>query len=539
MRAEMVLHEAPEEVYLHFDLCLKSKKSWPCDREKGPLIMSNHLYDRVFAPHEDNPKPFLIGETQTLSYATFHELVNKLARALIASGLKTGDRVAVQAAKSNTQLALYVATIKAGGVYLPLNTSYTAHELDYFISNAQARLVVVDEKAKQAVTPIAEAQGANLLTLNADESGTLPTLAEQQAAQFEAVARGSEDLAAILYTSGTTGRSKGAQLCHRNLHSNTEVLRDFWQFKEDDVLLHMLPIYHTHGLFVACNLLAMVGGSMIFLPKFNADKALSFLPQATTMMGVPTFYTRLLNEERFTREASQHMRLFISGSAPLLAETHKSFAARTGKKILERYGMTETNMSTSNPYDGERIAGTVGVPLPGVELRIADAKTGKSVPDGEIGIIELKGDNVFTGYWQMPEKTKESFRDDGYFITGDMARIDEHGYIVIVGRDKDLIISGGLNVYPKEIESMVDELEGVTESAVIGVPHPDFGEAVVAVIVAADKTLNEESVMEFLANKIAKFKQPKAVFFVEALPRNTMGKVQKVTLRAEYKKLFV
>ncbi|MEC7705626.1 MAG: AMP-binding protein, partial [Pseudomonadota bacterium] len=339
--------------------------------------MSNHLYDRVFAPHEDNPKPFLIGETQTLSYAIFHEQVNKLAHALIASGLKTGDRVAVQAAKSNTQLALYVATVKAGGVYLPLNTSYTAHELEYFISNAQARLVVVDEKAKQAVTPIAEAQGANLLTLNADESGTLPTLAEQQAAQFEAVARGSEDLAAILYTSGTTGRSKGAQLCHRNLHSNTEVLRDFWQFKEDDVLLHMLPIYHTHGLFVACNLLAMVGGSMIFLPKFDADKALSFLPQATTMMGVPTFYTRLLNEERFTREASQHMRLFISGSAPLLAETHKSFAARTGKKILERYGMTETNMSTSNPYDGERIAGTVGVPLPGVELRIADAKTGK------------------------------------------------------------------------------------------------------------------------------------------------------------------
>ena len=501
--------------------------------------MSNHLYDRVFAPHEDNPKPFLIGETQTLSYAIFHEQVNKLAHALIASGLKTGDRVAVQAAKSNTQLALYVATVKAGGVYLPLNTSYTAHELEYFISNAQARLVVVDEKAKQAVTPIAEAQGANLLTLNADESGTLPTLAKQQAAQFEAVARGSEDLAAILYTSGTTGRSKGAQLCHRNLHSNTEVLRDFWQFKEDDVLLHMLPIYHTHGLFVACNLLAMVGGSMIFLPKFDADKALSFLPQATTMMGVPTFYTRLLKEERFTRKASQHMRLFISGSAPLLAETHKSFAARTGKKILERYGMTETNMSTSNPYDGERIAGTVGVPLPGVELRIADAKTGKSVPDGEIGIIELKGDNVFTGYWQMPEKTKESFRDDGYFITGDMARIDEHGYIVIVGRDKDLIISGGLNVYPKEIESMVDELEGVTESAVIGVPHPDFGEAVVAVIVAADKTLNEESVMEFLANKIAKFKQPKAVFFVEALPRNTMGKVQKVTLRAEHKELFV
>lgn len=501
--------------------------------------MSNYLYDRVFAPHEDSPKSFLIGETKTLSYAIFHKQVNKLARALIASGLKTGDRIAVQAAKSNTQLALYVATIKAGGVYLPLNTSYTAHELDYFISNAQACLVVVDEKAQQAVTSIAEAQGAKLLTLNADESGTLPALAEQQPDKFEAVARGSEDLAAILYTSGTTGRSKGAQLCHRNLHSNTKVLRDFWQFKEDDVLLHMLPIYHTHGLFVACNLLAMVGGSMIFLPKFDAEKALSFLQQATTMMGVPTFYTRLLKEELFTREVSQHIRLFISGSAPLLAETHKSFAARTGKKILERYGMTETNMSTSNPYDGERIAGTVGVPLPGVELRIADAKTGKTVPDGEIGIIELKGDNVFTGYWRMPEKTDESFREDGFFITGDMAHIDENGYVVIVGRDKDLIISGGLNVYPKEIESLIDELEGITESAVIGVPHPDFGEAVVAVIVASDNKLNEESVMNFVVDKLAKFKQPKAVFFVETLPRNTMGKVQKVALRTEHKELFV
>ena len=277
---------------------------------------------------------------------------------------------------------------------------------------------------------------------------------------------------------------------------------------------------------------------MIFLPKFDADKALAFLPQATTMMGVPTFYTRLLADERFTREASQHMRLFISGSAPLLAETHKSFEARTGKKILERYGMTETNMSTSNPYDGDRIAGTVGVPLPGVELRIADAKTGKSLPDGEIGIIELKGDNVFTGYWQMPEKTAESFRDDGFFITGDMARIDENGYVVIVGRDKDLIISGGLNVYPKEIESLIDEISGVTESAVIGVPHPDFGEAVVAVIVAEDASLDEARVMGFVADKLAKFKQPKAVFFVDALPRNTMGKVQKVTLRAEHKGLF-
>ena len=500
--------------------------------------MSNHLYDAVFAPTEKSEKPFLLTEAGSLSYAAFHKRVNQLAHALVASGMKTGDRVAVQAAKSTAQLALYVATVKAGGVYLPLNTSYTAHELDYFISNAAARLVVVDQKAEAAVQPIADAQGATLLTLNADASGTLPVLANSQEEQFDAVARGSEDLAAILYTSGTTGRSKGAQLCHRNLLSNTEVLQGFWRFTEDDVLLHMLPIYHTHGLFVACNLLAMVGGSMIFLPKFDADKALAFLPQATTMMGVPTFYTRLLADDRFTREASQHMRLFISGSAPLLAETHKSFEARTGKKILERYGMTETNMSTSNPYDGDRIAGTVGLPLPGVELRIADAKTGESLPDGEIGIIELKGDNVFTGYWQMPEKTAESFRDDGFFITGDMARIDENGYVVIVGRDKDLIISGGLNVYPKEIESLLDEIDGVTESAVIGVPHPDFGEAVVAVIVAENSDLNETQIMAYVTDKLAKFKQPKAVFFVDTLPRNTMGKVQKVTLRAEHKELF-
>ena len=499
--------------------------------------MSNHLYDVVFAPHEQSEKPFLITEAGSMSYAAFHKRVNQLAHALEASGMKTGDRVAVQAAKSTTQLALYVATIKAGGVYLPLNTSYTAHELDYFISNAAARLVVVDDKAEAAVRPIAEAQEAKLLTLNADESGTLPALADHQDDQFDAVARGSEDLAAILYTSGTTGRSKGAQLCHRNLLSNTEVLQEFWQFTEGDVLLHRLPIYHTHGLVVACNLLAMVGGSMIFLPKFDADKALAFLPQASTMMGVPTFYTRLLADDRFSREASQHMRLFISGSAPLLAETHKSFEARTGKKILERYGMTETNMSTSNPYDGDRIAGTVGVPLPGVDVRIADEK-GNLLSQGEIGIIELKGDNVFTGYWQMPEKTAESFRPDGYFITGDMARMDENGYITIVGRDKDLIISGGLNVYPKEVEGLIDAIEGVTESAVIAAPHKDFGEAVVAVIVRQNEKLTEEDIQQSLQDRLAKFKQPKAVIFLDELPRNTMGKVQKAALRKSYEKLF-
>jgi len=502
------------------------------------MTSNNMLFDQLFAAHQDSEKIFLHTPERPYSYVQFHQLVNQLANSLKQSGLKTGDRVAVQAAKSVTQLALYVATIKAGGVYLPLNTSYTAFELDYFITNAEASIVVVSDDAKAAIAPIASRQNAVLLTLNADETGSLTDIAGRCGTDFAAVSRGSEDLAAILYTSGTTGRSKGAQLCHRNLVSNTLVLRDFWQFTSDDVLLHMLPIYHTHGLFVACNLLALVGGSMIFLPRFEADHAIHYMKQATSMMGVPTFYTRLLEDSRFDAGLSKHMRLFISGSAPLLAETHKQFEARTGKKILERYGMTETNMSTSNPYDGARIAGTVGVALPGVELRIADPKTGAELPDGEIGIIELKGDNVFTGYWQMAEKTAESFRDDGYFITGDMARIDENGYVVIVGRDKDLIISGGLNVYPKEIESLIDNIDGVVESAVIGAPHPDFGEAVVAVIVAEEASLTEADIMAFLADKLAKFKQPKICVFIDELPRNTMGKVQKAGLRTSYQQIF-
>ena len=350
--------------------------------------------------------------------------------------------------------------------------------------------------------------------------------------------RGRDDLAAILYTSGTTGRSKGARLSHHNLVSNAVVLADTWRFTRDDVLLHMLPIYHTHGLFVACNLIAMVGGTMIFLPKFSVETALHWMPQATSMMGVPTFYTRLLASADFTAEASQHMRVFISGSAPLLAETHRAFSARTGKAILERYGMTETNMITSNPYDGDRRPGTVGMPLAGINLRIADAETGKICADGEIGIIELRGDNVFQGYWEMPEKTAESFREDGFFITGDMAVRDADGYVSIVGRDKDLIITGGLNVYPREVESLVDEVAGVQESAVIGVPHPDFGEAVVAIVAAGPDAVSADAVTEALAGKLAKFKQPKSVHLVDALPRNSMGKVQKAALRKEYAGLF-
>lgn len=513
---------------------------YPMGSPSGVRFMLNHLYDGVFAPHATSEKTFLFTADGEISFTEFTSLTNQLANSLLQSGLKPDDRVAVQAEKSVMQLALYAATIKAGGVYLPLNTGYTPHEIDYFINDAKPRIVVVDAADEAAIKPSADMIGAALLTLNADQSGSLVALAHNASPNFTACPRDSEDLAAILYTSGTTGRSKGAKLCHRNLLSNAVVLADAWQFTDADVLLHMLPIYHTHGLFVASNILSLVGGSLIFLPKFNSDDALAWMPKATTMMGVPTFYTRLLDAPDFTREAADHMRLFISGSAPLLAETHKLFEARTGMMILERYGMTETNMSISNPYDGTRIAGSVGKPLPGVEIRIADAKTGAPLPQGEIGIIEQRGDNVFLGYWEMPEKTAESFREDGFFITGDMAQQDENGYISIVGRDKDLIISGGLNVYPKEIETIIDEIEGVDESAIIGVPHKDFGEAVVAIIVRSNQdqktgVIGAGDIMAVLQAQIAKFKQPKTIIFADALPRNTMGKVQKATLRKQHK----
>ena len=356
---------------------------------------------------------------------------------------------------------------------------------------------------------------------------------------FDNVERGPDDLAAILYTSGTTGRSKGAMLSHDNLLSNSQTLGELWQFTKDDILLHALPIFHTHGLFVATNVALLSGARMRFLNAFDLDTIIEALPECTTMMGVPTFYTRLLDDDRFDEELSKGMRLFISGSAPLLAETHVEFEKRTGHRILERYGMTETNMNTSNPYDGERRAGTVGMALPGVEIRICDSETGTPVPKGEIGVIEVKGPNVFQGYWQMPEKTKEEFRGDGFFITGDLAREDEDGYIHIVGREKDLIISGGFNIYPKEIESLLDDFEGVVESAVVGVPHPDFGEGVVAIVVQQKGAgLTEDDLMSKLADQLARFKQPKKIFLQDALPRNTMGKVQKNVLREEHSGLF-
>ena len=475
-----------------------------------------------------------------LSYADLVELSGRLANALKSLGVKPGDRVAAQVEKSAEALLVYLAALRAGAVYLPLNSAYTASEIRYFLGDAEPTLFICrPESAAEMRVVATEAGVPRVETLGSNGEGSLMEAARAQPPAFEDVERTRDDLAAILYTSGTTGRSKGAMLSHGNLASNAEVLRDNWRFTPEDRLLHALPIFHTHGLFVATNVTLMTGSSLIFLPTFNANEIVRLLPQATVMMGVPTFYTRLLARDDFGRDLVAHIRLFVSGSAPLSAETHKEFGERTGHAILERYGMTETNMNTSNPYDGDRIPGAVGLPLPGVEIRIADPQTGQAVPDGEVGVIEIRGPNVFKGYWRMPEKTREEFREDGFFISGDLGRIDDRGYIWIVGRAKDLIISGGFNVYPAEVEAAIEALPGVTECAVIGVPHADFGEGVVAVVTPKPGAiLEEKTILAALANELAKFKQPKRVFIATELPRNAMGKVQKKDLREQHAKTF-
>lgn len=502
--------------------------------------MPNPLFDALFAPHAGQQTRFLdLEDGRTLTHAEFLDMAARFAHALGDHGLRPGDRVAVQVAKSAEALALYAAAVQAGVVFLPLNTAYTGAELGYFIENSGAGLIVCDPANADKLAPVAESAGARLATLDATGGGSLATAAEGQPSVYDTVSRDADDLAALLYTSGTTGRSKGAMLTQRNLLSNAETLTRIWQFTRDDVLIHALPIFHTHGLFVATNVMLLAGGAMILQPGLDVDRLINALPRATALMGVPTFYTRLLDDPRLTRDQVAGMRLFISGSAPLLEETHRQFEDRTGHRILERYGMTETNMITSNPYDGERRAGTVGFALPGVELKITDAATTKDLPQGEIGQIEVRGPNVFKGYWQMPEKTAEELRPDGWFITGDLGRIDADGYLSIVGRNKDLIIAGGYNIYPKEVELALDTQPGVLESAAIGVPHPDLGEAVVGVLVAEPGAeIDTDAVRAALADRIARFKQPRALFVIDALPRNTMGKVQKNTLRERFADTF-
>ena len=468
-------------------------------------------------------------------YADLVARGQRMAGALRDLGVQAGDRVLVQVDKSPEAVALYLACLRAGAVFVPLNTAYTSEEVRYFLDDCEPALVVcrtVDLQARQDM-----AGAVPLVTLGSAADGSLMTAFAAARPVAEIEARAASDLAAIVYTSGTTGRSKGAMLTHGNLASNARVLVELWGWRDDDVLLHALPIFHVHGLFVALHCALLTATPMIFLPQFETAAVLSALARATVMMGVPTFYTRLLEREELDERWCAGVRLFISGSAPLTEQTFAAWEARTGQRILERYGMSETMMNTSNPLVGERVAGTVGFALPGVEVRIAD-DAGVPSAVGEVGVIEVRGPNVFAGYWRMPEKTAEEFRADGFFVTGDLGRMDAAGRVAIVGRAKDLIISGGYNIYPKEVERLLDEIAGVRESAVIGVPHADFGEAVVAVLVPEDGDIDESVVRGALEGRLARFKQPKAVINLPALPRNAMGKVQKSLLREHYGALF-
>ena len=465
-----------------------------------------------------------------------------IANLLASLDLPAGSRVAAQTDKSVEALMLYLAVLRAGFVYLPLNNAYQAGEIEYFIGDAEPAVFVCSRQSFGALSKIAFRAGTSyVFTLDADRSGSLLERAAQHADVQQPARRGADDLAAILYTSGTTGRSKGAMLSHGNLLSNALTLKKYWDWQPGDVLIHALPIFHVHGLFVASHGALLNGSRMIWFAKFDPKAVVARLPEATVFMGVPTLYVRLLGEPALTREACRHMRVFISGSAPLLIETFNAFRERTGHTILERYGMSETTMLTSNPCraeDGERRGGTVGRPLPGVGLRVRGDK-GQPLPAGEIGAIEVNGPNVFKGYWRMPEKTADEFTTDLWFKTGDVGFVDADGYVTIVGRSKDLVISGGYNVYPAEIEAVLNELPGVAESAVVGVPHPDFGEAVVAVVVPrAGQAIDGDATIAALKSHIANFKVPKRLFVVAELPRNAMGKVQKNVLREQHKGLF-
>lgn len=506
---------------------------------KAETIDSNHLANALRRPSlRFNDRTFIRfpdGE-ETISFKAFFENASRVASVLRDSGLRPGDRVAVQVEKSVEALELYLGAVWAGGVFLPLNPGYTNSEMSFFIDDASPRILVCDPSRLDDLVPIAKDEGVGtLLTLDCDGLGTL---SEKTPAAIPAgipFMRGADDLAAILYTSGTTGRPKGAMLSHDNLVSNATTLAETWQFSERDALIHALPIFHTHGLFVATNVALLACSSLVFMPKFDAKKIVAAMPGASALMGVPTYYTRLLGEPGLG-SAARGMRLFVSGSAPLLSATHESWRQTTGHAILERYGMTETSMITSNPYGGERRAGTVGKPLHDIEVRIVDAN-GNLAGAGEPGTIEVRGRNVFKGYWRMPDATAREFRDDGFFVTGDIASASEDGYISIIGRAKDVVICGGFNIYPKEVETLIDEYEGVVESAVFGVPHPDLGEVGVAAVVALG-SITPSEINNFLEGRIALYKRPRMILLVDELPRNSMGKVQKIELRRNWADLF-
>ncbi len=500
-----------------------------------------NLYVPLSAAYADKPERTLLtlADGQRYSFADLDALSAQMAGALRALGVGHDDRVAVQVDKSPAALALVFAIWRTGAVLVPLNTAYTDAELEHFVKDARPRVLIVDPARQTGAAALENLGSTRLVTLDGQGDGTLKTIWITQPVRFPCEPRAADDLAAICYTSGTTGKPKGALLSHGNLTANAATLRTLWGFTSRDVLLHVLPIYHVHGLFVAINTLMLAGGTFYWLPRFDLDQVVQALPRVSAMMGVPTYYTRLLEDARFTRDLVNSVRLFISGSAPLQVQTFAGFEARTGQRILERYGMSETGMLTSNPLEGARKPGTVGPPLPDVSLRIVN-EHGRSCAVGETGAIEVRGPNVFGGYWQLPETTAEAFRADGYFITGDLGCFDADGYVQIVGRAKDLIISGGLNVYPKEIEQVLDDLADIAESAVIGVPHGDLGEAVVAVVVpAAGRSVDEDALRSATRAVLAPYKVPKRVFACESLPRNAMGKVEKAALRRDYAGLFV
>ncbi len=487
------------------------------------------------------------GQSLFYSWRDLDQASARIANLLAALNLPARSRIAVQVEKSVEALLLYLATLRAGHVFLPLNTAYQSAEIEYFIANAEPAVVVCAPANFGWVSKIAFQAGTqSVFTLGDDRSGSLLERAAHCSDQHEPVASGKDELAAILYTSGTTGRSKGAMLSQGNLLSNARVLKDYWGWQKDDVLIHALPIFHVHGLFVAIHGALLNGSKMLWFAKFDPAAVIGRMRDATVFMGVPTLYVRMLADARLTREATAHMRLFISGSAPMLPETHQAWQQRTGHTILERYGMSETIMLTSNPWtadaqhggQSERRPGTVGFALPGVDVRVL-TDAGEAAAVDEIGNIQVRGPNVFSGYWRMPEKTAEEFTADGWFKTGDVGRLDARGYLSIVGRSKDLIISGGYNVYPAEIESFINDLPGVAESALVGVPHPDFGEVGVAVVVAKPGArIEAQPLVDALKGQLANFKIPKRCFVVDELPRNTMGKVQKNLLRAQYQELF-
>ena len=489
---------------------------------------------------ENRNEVFLAHPRINISFGDIEHFSAKMGAILQTLGVFKGDRIMVQIEKSPENVMLYLACLRIGAVFIPLNTAYTAREIAYFLEDADPKMFICDPASEATIGEICKDNSSTIiLTLGNNGNGSLIDKMSSEQQSSDVVWCDSDDLASIIYTSGTTGLSKGAMITHENLTSNALALHKYWEWEPGDVLVHALPIFHIHGLFVALHCALLNASKVLFHERFDVNKIIQDLPAASVFMGVPTFYTRLLAAPNFNQVACRNIRLFISGSAPLLYETFSEFKERTNHSILERYGMTEAGMITSNPYkSSQRIPNTVGYPLPGISARISDTK-GKELSTGDIGVLEISGPNVFNGYWQMPEKTAEEFRVDGYFITGDMATMEGDGRISIVGRVKDLVISGGYNVYPKEIELIIDKLFGIRESTVIGVPHPDFGEAVVAIVVAdKGKNTSEASIKSQLVNILAKFKQPKKIFYTKALPRNAMGKVQKKLLREIYADTF-